>query len=357
MVPNTGRDTKKIKNLNTEENKRNDNKRKQTPPTPPIGKLIATLTKRADVDSASWARAKTWKNITAKFLLTRDDLYEDPITHRGNTTWRAKNQEEEHIGGIQATIYDFVANRHTFAYPSYSLANRDIQEIIRAIDHSTEPARAAILTTKDIPQMRTHKTQINTIASMNTNDIGLEHPKGRKLTQGTTWADVYGNSRIKLVTIQNYRGTTTDWRGMKREISVAFPEARIKWDEITNTQPKHTMTHHERNQTQQRPTLTWFRGDYFPPKQPNNGKRKRNEATHLETYHKLMGAMGMVPKQMIQDLRNLGYDTRDYTQETIHKIQNIIRETSLETYRRWENWRRRRKYEIDESDQTRNPVE
>ena len=78
------------------------------------------------------------------------------------------------------------------------------------------------------------------------------------------------------------------------------------------------------------------------PLEDNSGRKKKISET--VKFHRLLGALGDTPKSLKWDLVSHGHDIDYLTRMNLTEVSKIIRDTALESYRRAEAWRRRRKY-------------
>ena len=89
-----------------------------------------------------------------------------------------------------------------------------------------------------------------------------------------------------------------------------------------------------------RPTLSWFR--HFPLKAPN----PEHALDEMEQYDALAGMLGFIPRGLKSALLTNKHAPEYMTTNTIQQISDILANTALEAFRRYQAWKRRKKYSL-----------
>jgi ribonuclease HI len=294
--------------------------------------LHTALETLGDAPNAHWQDQQDIRDLCKLYLHVTDNLYMCALLAQVGEVWRAKSSQDASLGGTLATTVDFVRNRYTWISLSQEFA-QDLDMVKQAIGESHLPARAVALT--HVPITSNDTDNITLIASFEADTISVSDPATRQKTPNTT--------QLYLIMIENVTTVPIDWGGLKTSLHTHFPD--IIWHkERSDYDYSGRPQHHHRYQIHHNPSLVWYREDYHPPTAKDGIIAPKTSKT--ANFHKLLGALGDLPKSIKWDLVSHGHDIDYLDNKNLTKISTIIRNTALESYRRAEAWRRKRKYRL-----------
>jgi hypothetical protein len=100
------------------------------------------------------------------------------------------------------------------------------------------------------------------------------------------------------------------------------------------------------------PAIMWYRNS--PRVAETESYDSRGPRDNYITAHKslqeqdpLLGQLGIIPKNFRRALVNLGVNECHLTPDNLLKVKKIILDASLEAYKRYESWKRRKRYRMD----------
>ena len=288
-----------------------------------------------------WVDCPKVRTTCTKYLLTVNELYATACTIiiQSPGTWHTNKQVETLLGAVAGPVTDFTRNRFTWAAPTPKF-ERDLPETLLAIDQSGLPARVATLCTIEIPNNNYSRTKITNIATFEAGTLLITQPRPCCPTHPSE-DERLNTIRLHLVVIENTIAPPYNIQSIKTEITAGMTNEqreKVKWHlEPPEIQYSDTPVHHTRDAINLNSSLIWYRRDYVADTD--------KEHTKTENYNRLLGALGILPPTLKWDLWKLGHDIDKLSQENMEKISKIIRNTSLEAYKRSEYWKyRKRKY-------------
>ena len=252
------------------------------------------------------------------------------------------------IGGTGGSTLSFLTNRYTWADLTHMEPHR-VQAIMMtaqtAAINSEKEMRVVIIspalnnTQENLINKHKHekvKTSLNMIhipiggLRMENINIHLRRTQAGQNTQP-----------IVISMIENRKTKPFNYEELKQDIikeNIQITEH--KTIRPNNPRTPSTKTHpktHRRTDIRKYKSLIWFRNDFPRPEDI------KESMTKTETANPLLGCIGIMPINIKKDLIHMGHDHDTITDEIITKIQKIIINTSLESYMRYESWRKRKK--------------
>ena len=286
------------------------------------------------------------------------------INDTGSGKWRSHRHEDTPFGATFQPRRNFIADSYTLINlnPDQEDNRATVEDINQALAFSTEPTRTIMIT-------QTHSdTKDNTHTIITIHEKTIEfyqnfplHPKTRTLNQkpifititekGNTLpydldtlsvklTSILGGGNFTIHTPTNYAQPQEIPQGTRRNSITKFP-SQIWYREIPKTRPqsrKRKLETPTKNETSKRKTPV------TQPNQPNIQERTDNHKNQtLEDHNKIMGVLGILPKNFRHQLRKLGKHEEDSGKAAIERIKGISFEALLKAFRRTEKWKRKRK--------------
>ena len=272
--------------------------------------------------------------------------------------WRSHRQEDAPFGSTFQPRRNFIANSYTLINlnPDQDGNQTTLDDINHALAFSTEPTRTVMIT----QTYSDTKTNTHTIITIHEKTIELYqnfplHPKTRTLnrkpiyititekgntlpydidTLSVKLTSILGRGNFNIHTPTNYAQPQTTPLGTIRNPITKYP-SQIWYREIPKARPQARKRKLEtpKDETPKRKTPV------IQSNQPNNSYNKQT----LEEHNKILGALGILPRNFRYQLYKLGKHEEDIDKRAIEKIKAISFEGLLKTFRRTEKWKKKRK--------------
>ena len=309
------------------------------------------------------------EDIIEAHLHTSSKLNTTALEIRETARWHSNNQIDISLGATGGTKEDFMANNFTWINLETEQTTLELMKIAeKAIVNSTEPARVVLLAnaTKNIIEETTKNTN-----TLNAKKHILMHIPRHSVTLNQPYPyyrdlpeenPPMNENNMILVIIDHRKAPSFDLREMEKDI---LNHTQGPYKQQTETDPNTQKDSNEifkkqrnlnieaspitraRYDVSQRPSLVWYRR--LPNTESKNQAKKDKRCTtnmeHMENHNKLLGLLGILPKGMRQGLIDMGHNQAIIDDLLLEKIRKIIWDTTLEAYRRYESWRKSKKYD------------
>ena len=302
-------------------------------------------------------RCEQMRNLGRHFFRTYSDLHSTPLTSPGlwDCRWRTEDPRATKLGACLATPEEFMRNSFTWAnlVPLHQQTSA-INQAVLAMGSSTSHARVLIMV-YDSQDLNT--TLTNAVMSNNTDParrrirshkIVSIPPEAVALTSNTTRlkemdAGVGNTDALALVVIETMKAPQPDPCELATAIerltgTTYHPIPWTQWPMPTDIgpYPEHPGPRHH---PLLRPLQHWYRNDMPPVQAP---KDKPPPPTETSNYHRLLGALGLLPLAPFTRIAEEKHPDGRTTphRKRLERMNRRIRQTTLEAYRRAESWRK-----------------
>ena len=252
--------------------------------------------------------------------------------------WHSNLGIMAHLGAWNGSWLNFVRNRYTLMrYEGGKAAREAIERVTEAIEAATTRFRICLVTKNSI-----HVPDLGTIKAVKKGFITTVALIKPGTLMGTSQTDVFSRNhrtRLNKHELAVVVAQTQDAVGMNLEdASQALEKAIGKGAQVNlhrDLRTHNALKSFHRHSPTLYPTLSFHR--YYPA--------AAEGSSILEAHYKLAGALGILPKGFGPAMRKHGHDhSVKLDKRTIEAVKKIILDTSLEAYRRYEQWMKRDRY-------------
>ena len=235
---------------------------------------------------------------------------------------------------------DFISNKFTWAASTQQF-EEDLPAILLAVERSALPTRVVALSQIKLEDKTYSRTKITNLAIFKKGAINMTKPRPCCPTHIS--ADKKPNDKtLALIIIENIEAPEFDRVAMEgelrreavNELTIWSSKTALRKEDTTDT-PKH----HTRNNINKHSSLIWYRREHTLP----TDKKQLEKLSRTEKYNRLKGSIGILPSSLKWDLYKLNHDIDKLTHGNLQQVAKIIRDTSLEAYRRSEHWKHRKR--------------
>jgi len=234
------------------------------------------------------------------------------------------------MGAKGGEMKDFMKDGYTRANLPRGVTNqkREVEIATRAINVSTRPARAILLTTVGAWDKGTGHTRVHTLASI---------PKGaiEMIGRGLFGDQLSTNDTdLCLLLIENRTAPEADYDSIKERLARTCPKVQLHippWASPGSTPMGSLPRTTTRNPAHRWPQLTWYRDE---------PRMEKGQLVELTCAQAILTAMGIGPKTLRTELTRAGIHPTTLSPEVLTKIKARVRLTSFQAYTRQKTWRR-----------------
>ena len=317
-------------------------------------------------NEAGFRTSKELITIIRNFLHTTGEAFTNALHVDENDRWHSLDETDMAMGAEGGTRTSFILGTSTWINLIDNRTNRlaffqEVLDIFRENKPDRATRVAMLMYATDVPDYvrDPDRTDLTTIAEtyvlldIRENIISLRNSD----PEGLKYNNTHRNTEtLSIVIIENNKAPKIDTDTMKKELKKANIELESEdikvplYKRLNKAEKAYTT--HAKEKTHMWPALMWFR------KSPGLLRVERQDkGPTVNTYVTAHGAMwdhdviigklGIPPMRLKTHLINLGVPETSVTTDKLKIISKIIFNATLEAYRRYETWKRRKKYGLD----------
>ena len=317
-------------------------------------------------NEAGFRTSKELITIIRNFLHTTGEAFTNALHVDENDRWHSLDETDMAMGAEGGTRTSFILGTSTWINLIDNRTNRlaffqEVLDIFRENKPDRATRVAMLMYATDVPDYvrDPDRTDLTTIAEtyvlldIRENIISLRNSD----PEGLKYNNTHRNTEtLSIVIIENNKAPKIDTDTMKKELKKANIELESEdikvplYKRLNKAEKAYTT--HAKEKIHMWPALMWFR------KSPGLLRVERQDkGPTVNTYVTAHGAMwdhdviigklGIPPMRLKTHLINLGVPETSVTTDKLKIISKIIFNATLEAYRRYETWKRRKKYGLD----------
>ena len=308
---------------------------------------------------------KQVENIMRKHLHLTQTLNTNAMIHTWGTTWCSSSPMDQTLGAVDSKQrLAFLTNKATWV--NYSSSDKVdtltslIEETYKSILQSKGRTRVALLLSTELDNMIFNRREplkkgIRTFSILQIDvwTVNMQKIHYDRSTSKITLKEEKNSAPLTIRIIEGEHAPKIDinriWKDSQEENIIAKQPEKldIPYDRLA-TKPHEVFTTTLESENQLWPTHAWYRKSLKlreEEKQEEGGKYSYIHAhSQLAKHDNLLGLLGILPKNFEKHLAIMGIDWKTLNKENTTHIKKIILDASLEAYRRYELWKRLKKY-------------
>ena len=306
------------------------------------------------ITNKAWVETPNLLKTVEGFLSITGILNTDAIHVPTHLRWWTPHEADTKLGASQGTVITFLTNNSTWINLAIDPQD-DIQNIQRACLAATSGAdwtRTVMLVRQDDELLRVlareSKTEANNrvrthmLADMPMGAVDI-HKATPPPAPGTPQSRTTNKNEtpLQLILIESDTAPHIDGAGLRDAMKGITNQEKVyepPWSKDIHSEAK--LISHRRYSRHTRPTLSWYRR--YPPREPD----PEFVLDEMEQYDALAGMLGFIPPGLKCALIKSKHAPEYTTTNTIQQISDILVNTALEAFRRYQAWKRLKKYSL-----------
>jgi hypothetical protein len=147
---------------------------------------------------------------------------------------------------------------------------------------------------------------------------------------------------LQILLIESEKAPPIDIEGLREAMGGIVDRDKIyepPW--AIDANPWTKLVSHRRYSKHTRPTLCWYR--LFPKREPD----PKHAIEKMEQSDTLAGLLGFIPPGLKFALLASKHSPEYVTTKILKEISDILANTALEAFRRYQAWKRKKKYSLN----------